>query len=92
MKVGRPEADMVFPVVEGQGRLERRQPQSLDHHVACAPALPLTSGCQQSLTSGCEQQGAVLPVQILHGSDSGVPRVAVVEIVQLLSFLPVPKT
>lgn len=43
------------------------------------------------LTCGCQQQGAVLAIQVLHGGDPGVPRVAIVEVVQLLSFLPVPK-
>lgn len=45
-----------------------------------------------SPTCGSEQQGAVLSVQVLHCGDSGVPRVPVVEVVQLFSFLPVPKT
>lgn len=43
------------------------------------------------LTCGCQQQGTVLPIQVLHGGDPGVPGVAIVEIVQLFSFLPVPK-
>lgn len=33
-----------------------------------------------------------MPVEILHGSDPGVARVPIVEIVQLLSLLPVPET
>lgn len=45
-----------------------------------------------SPTCGSEQQGAVLSIQVLHCGDSGVPRVPVVEVVQLFSFLPVPKT
>lgn len=44
------------------------------------------------LTCGREQQRAVLAVQILHGGDPGVPRVAVVEVIQLLPLFPVPET
>lgn len=87
---------MVFLVMEGEGRLERRRSQSSDQQVACVPALSLTHiqawATAVLLTSGCQQQGAVLPIQVLHGGHPGVPRVAIVEIVQLLSFLPVPKT
>ena len=46
---------------------------------ACAPHL-----CS-------EQQGAVVPVQVLHGRDARVARVAVVEVVQPLALLPVPE-
>lgn len=64
---------------------DRRVPAfSLTHVQAWATAVLLTCGCQQ--------QGTVLTIQVLHGGDPGVPRVAIVEIVQLLSFLPVPKT
>jgi hypothetical protein len=49
------------------------------------------SGQPGPLTCGRQQKGAVLAVQVLHGSDPGIPRVSIVEIVQLLPFLPVPK-
>lgn len=42
-------------------------------------------------TCGSEQQRAVLAVQVLHGGDAGVAWVPVVEVVQLLSFLPIPE-
>ena len=44
------------------------------------------------LTCGRQQQGAVLPVQVLHRCDPGVPWVPVVEIIQFFPFLPVPET
>ena len=42
-------------------------------------------------TCGSEQQGAVVPVQVLHGRDARVARVAIVEVVQPLALLPVPE-
>lgn len=46
----------------------------------------------KGFTCGSQQQGTVLPIQVLHGCDPGVSRIPVMEIVQLFSFLPVPKT
>lgn len=45
-----------------------------------------------TLTCGREQQRAVLAVQVLHSGDASVAGVPVVEVVQLLPFLPVPET
>lgn len=38
-----------------------------------------------------EQQWAVVSVQVLHGCDASITRVSVVEVVQSLALLPVPK-
>lgn len=43
-------------------------------------------------TSSSEEERAVMPIKILHGCDTRVPWVPIVEIIQPLSFLPVPKT
>lgn len=44
------------------------------------------------LTSSSEEERAVMPIKVLHGCDACVPWVSIVEIIQPLSFLPVPKT
>ena len=43
-------------------------------------------------TCGSKQQWTVVSIQVLHGRDARVSRVAVVEVVQPLAFLPIPET
>lgn len=43
------------------------------------------------LTCGGEEQGAVLPIEVLHGRDACVAGVPIVEVIELLPFLPVPE-
>lgn len=52
------------------------------HFCACVCVLETCCG---------EQQWAVVSVQVLHGCDASITRVSVVEVVQSLALLPVPK-
>lgn len=44
-----------------------------------------------TLTCGRQQQGAVLAIQIFQGSNPGVTWVTIVEVIQLLTLLPIPE-